>query len=255
MKQMTELEKIAYAKTFLDKLANGINPLDDMPIPDGDIVNNIRISRCFFYVSDILRQVYENGGVQPEITPKIRKKEFSLTAEEHMMLQISSQSIPVSEIAECLNKVINQETTKRITAASINKWLVDIGLLENINLSGGKNRKVPTLVGKENGIFCEERVGQFGKYITVLFSPEAQRFVYDNIDAIIGAKEERMTQPKEKNGKYGSAWYPEEDEYLISLFKSGMSPSDIAVKMTRTEGGVRSRLKRLGLLENRYDEL
>ena len=28
---MTELEKIAYAKSFIDKLANGINPLDDMP--------------------------------------------------------------------------------------------------------------------------------------------------------------------------------------------------------------------------------
>ena len=33
---MTELEKIAYAKSFIDKLANGINPLDDTPIPDDD---------------------------------------------------------------------------------------------------------------------------------------------------------------------------------------------------------------------------
>ena len=59
---MTELEKIEYAKSFIDKLANGINPLDDSPIPDNDIANNVRLSRCFFYVSDILRQVIENGG-------------------------------------------------------------------------------------------------------------------------------------------------------------------------------------------------
>ena len=32
---MTELEKIAYAKSFIDKLAKGINPLNDMPIPEG----------------------------------------------------------------------------------------------------------------------------------------------------------------------------------------------------------------------------
>ena len=51
---MTELEKIAYAKSFIDKLANGINPLDDKPIPEGDIANNVRLSRCFFYVADIL---------------------------------------------------------------------------------------------------------------------------------------------------------------------------------------------------------
>ena len=61
---MTELEKIAYAKSFIDKLANGINPVDDTPIPEGDIANNVRLSRCFFYVSDILRQVIENGVSQ-----------------------------------------------------------------------------------------------------------------------------------------------------------------------------------------------
>ena len=53
---MTELEKIEYAKSFIDKLANGVNPLDNSVIPDGEIVNNVRLSRCFFYVSDILRQ-------------------------------------------------------------------------------------------------------------------------------------------------------------------------------------------------------
>ena len=51
---MTELEKISYAKSFLDQLANGINPLDGTPIPENDIANNVRLSRCFFFVSDIL---------------------------------------------------------------------------------------------------------------------------------------------------------------------------------------------------------
>ena len=59
---MTELEKLEYAKTFIDKLASGINPIDNSPIPEGEVANNVRISRCFFYVSDILRQVIENGG-------------------------------------------------------------------------------------------------------------------------------------------------------------------------------------------------
>ena len=69
---MTELEKIAYAKSFIDKLANGVNPIDDSTIPDGDVVNNVRLSRCFFYVSDILRQVIENGGITP--APIVKEK-------------------------------------------------------------------------------------------------------------------------------------------------------------------------------------
>lgn len=45
---MTELEKIAYAKTYIEKLANGINPLTNQAVPDDDIINNVRISRCLF---------------------------------------------------------------------------------------------------------------------------------------------------------------------------------------------------------------
>ena len=80
---MTELEKIEYAKSFIDKLANGINPIDGTQIPEGDIVNNVRLSRCFFYVSDILRQVIENGGVNaPQYAKRIKKLPFALTEEQ-----------------------------------------------------------------------------------------------------------------------------------------------------------------------------
>ena len=54
---MTELEKMQRAKMYIDKLANGINPIDDAAAPENDVINNVRLSRCFFYVSDILRQV------------------------------------------------------------------------------------------------------------------------------------------------------------------------------------------------------
>ena len=73
---MTELEKIEYTKSFIDKLAKGINPLDGTPVPDGELLNNVRISRCMFYVSDILRQVIENGGVKPQ--KKEKKAPFEI---------------------------------------------------------------------------------------------------------------------------------------------------------------------------------
>lgn len=68
---MTELETLERAKMYMEKLANGINPLDGTAIPDEDIVNNVRLSRCFFYVADILRQVIDSGGITPR---KKRKK-------------------------------------------------------------------------------------------------------------------------------------------------------------------------------------
>ena len=94
---MTELEKIEYAKSFIDKLANGINPIDNKPAPENDIINNVRLSRCFFYVSDILRQVIENGGVQAPKNKKEKKQPFSITQEQLQQYQYTKGRISLSE--------------------------------------------------------------------------------------------------------------------------------------------------------------
>lgn len=186
---MTELEKIEYAKSFIDKLANGINPLDDSLVPDGDIVNNVRLSRCFFYVSDILRQVIENGGVSVEKVVKHKKKPFSLNQEIREQLRISERPLTVTEISKYLNSLVDLETTKKFPLTAINDWLLEMGFLCTITLSNNKHRKAPTSQGNEIGIFTEERVGQYGKYIAVLFSSSAQQFIYDNLEAIIAFRE------------------------------------------------------------------
>ncbi len=51
---MNEKEKLEYTKVFIDKLANGINPIDNSIIPENDLFNNVRISRCMHYVSSLL---------------------------------------------------------------------------------------------------------------------------------------------------------------------------------------------------------
>lgn len=188
---MTELEKIAYAKSFIDKLAGGINPLDDTPIPNDDIVNNVRLSRCFFYVSDILRQVIEAGGTSPSIKSKARKKEFSLTQAERSQLHISELPLTVGEISTYLNSIVDVDTTKRLSVESINSWLIDLGFLTIITSLDGKNRKRPTEQGNNIGIFTEERPGKYGTYEAVVLSPEAQQFIYDNIQAIVEAKKSK----------------------------------------------------------------
>ena len=64
---MTEIEKIAYAKSFIDKLAIGIDPTDGTIIPEGDIALNPRLSKCFLYVADILSKIIENPSALAEM--------------------------------------------------------------------------------------------------------------------------------------------------------------------------------------------
>ena len=64
---MTEIEKIAYAKSFIDKLAIGIDPTDGTLIPDGEVALNPRLSKCFLYVADILSKIIENPSALAEM--------------------------------------------------------------------------------------------------------------------------------------------------------------------------------------------
>ena len=108
---MTELETIAHAKNYLDAMAKGNSPLTGEPVPETDLINNVRISRCLFFVSDILRQVLEQGGVKP---PRNAEKEpFHL---DHMQLKnfsFSDSAIPVSEIANRINALIDETVMKK----------------------------------------------------------------------------------------------------------------------------------------------
>ena len=181
---MTELEKIAYARLFIDKLANGINPLDDKPIPEGEVANNVRISRCFFYVSDILGQVYENGGIG-----KVEKTiPFSITSGQLAEFEFTPYSISGSEISKKLASLVKNPLMKSFSVPRLNQWLIQKGLLYEITDHLGKIRKMPTENGKAIGISAETKMGREGEYIAVLFDNKAQRFIISNIYEILNVK-------------------------------------------------------------------
>lgn len=261
---MTELEKIQYAKDFLDKLANGINPLDGTPLAEDDIANHVRLSRCFFFVSDVLRQVIENGGVVATKAPKSRKSDFSLNEEARKKLQPTGRPMTVSEIAELLNGAIDLETTKKISATAINQWLLDSGFLISQVQANGKNRKLPTEAGEEMGLFTEERSGLYGPYVVTMFSPMAQQFVYDNLESVVAsanrAKELKKAIRAEMKAEaraekdpladfHNRPWTPTHDDNLIEMHQKQIPISEIAFALKRTESGVRDRLRALGLIE------
>lgn len=52
---MTELETMQRAKMYLDKLAQGIDPISGDEVPEDSVLNNVRLARCFFYVSGVLQ--------------------------------------------------------------------------------------------------------------------------------------------------------------------------------------------------------
>ena len=84
---MTELEIMQRAKVYMDKLAQGIDPISDQEMPEDSVLNNVRLARCFFYVSGVLDQVIANGGN----VKKTPKKDFYVTEEELRRIAVSQE--------------------------------------------------------------------------------------------------------------------------------------------------------------------
>lgn len=181
---MTEIEKIEYTKAFIDKLANGINPIDDTPIPDGDLLNNVRISRCMFYVSDILGQVISNNGFKKKTSDK-NKAPFYLNAEKILQFPYSEEPIGITEIAKRINSLIDENTMKKLKVTSITEWLVDIDMLYSELHSDGKKSRRATSRGVSLGISEQIYQGQYGEYKKLLYNEAAQHFIIDNIEAVV----------------------------------------------------------------------
>lgn len=118
---MTELEIMQHAKSCLDKLAKGINPLTDQEVSENDVINNVRISRCLFYVSDVLRQVIENGGVIGAPTKKGELAPYSLPFEARSRYTFGDWPLSASQIARRLNELVNLDAIIAINAAPLHE--------------------------------------------------------------------------------------------------------------------------------------
>lgn len=184
---MTELEIIVHAKKYIDSLAKGIDPLSGKELKDDDIVNNVRISRCLFYVSGILQKVIDNGGeVQREKLKCSERAEFSLTDEQKLRLTPEDYLQSSAKITAAINAQIDEYTMKKLKVTTLNNWLVSIGFLAEVTSGTGRTHKIPTPEGEAMGLREKEFSDQNGTHKYVAYNRSAQQFIFDNIDAVIG---------------------------------------------------------------------
>lgn len=181
---MTERETTARARMYLDKLAVGINLLDDTPIPEGELLHNERIVRCLAYVSGVLGQVLDPP-------PRAKKPAFTITRAQLDNFAFSDEPIPVSEITRRINALVADTGCKKLGTRAIPEWLVEAGFLSEVELPNNRTTKRPTEPGAIMGISLERRQGARGEYDVVLYDRGAQEFILDNLEGILDAAANR----------------------------------------------------------------
>ena len=182
---MEDIEIMRRAKQYIESLANGIDPLTGSEVAETDIVNNVRISRCLFYTAGVLQKVIDNGGeVQREKLKRSERADFSLTDDQALALRPVDAEVTVSKIADAINAQIDEMTMTKLRSATINRWLMQKGMLSEVTVNG-RLYKHATSAGESIGIRLIDRVSQNGvQYKQCVYSPEAQQFIFDNIDSI-----------------------------------------------------------------------
>ncbi|MCR5457455.1 MAG: hypothetical protein K6F14_05220 [Clostridiales bacterium] len=249
---MTDLETMKYAKLYLEKLANGINPLTNEPVPESECINQVRISRCLFYVSKIIGRVIENDE-KSECPPKTHKEPFSVTKEQLSKYVFEETPIPVSEIAHKINTLINLKKYSKLQSTSINLFLINKEFLVEKLSSNDRKYKIPTPQGLLLGITREERTGEQETYYVNVYDKFAQKYILDHIEEIAELNPLQKETVKNRRELQGKPWSADHEEIMVDLFKKGVPVSEIAITLKRSKTGIQARLKKLGLIEHRYD--
>ncbi len=170
------IELLKHAKVYIDKMANGINPLTDEAVKEDDLLNNIRIARCLFYVSNVLTDVISNNKYNSK---KINKIPFYLEEQIVQKYDYSDEYLSVSKVVSRINRLKQDDNMSNLKATDVCSWLLNIGLLKEIE-NNGKKVKIPTDTGRSIGMILEHRKTAYTEYDIVLYNREAQEFIINN---------------------------------------------------------------------------
>ena len=174
---MVDMEKLRKVKQCIDSLAEGVNPFTGQPLPEDDIVNDVKCPEaCFGY-----QRFYRSRCKEQRLRKQQKAGVPIEPGRTGKGWLFSSQPIPASELARRMNKAVSIQDYKKISYRQITDWLVEVGMLKIVENSSGSQRRRPTDGGEKLGISVDNRIGQYGPYQVVLYSETAQHFIVDNV--------------------------------------------------------------------------
>lgn len=179
---MTQLETMRRGKLYLEKLAQGVDPITDQEIREDSVLNNVHLARCFFYVSGVLEQVIANGGTAGLVG---KTMEFAITQEQLTRVRLPAYPVRISEFAEALYQVVENPEMKKPDVKKITDWLLSRDLMTQMTGEDGKLHRVPTELGLRMGMTTRLRKTRDGEYRAVYYDKNMQKFLLEHMGEIL----------------------------------------------------------------------
>lgn len=186
-----DLKKLNVATIYVERMAEGRNPVNNHPFGENDVMNNPNIIRCMYFVHDILEAVADCGGeigaVPADTKTKEQTKRFPFEVLDGFSYK-EDQSI--THLLSQIMELVSDPDVRPFTHYPITVWLKDHGYLYEKVYDNGQKATVPTELGESIGMYLEHRKSFRGdEYDVVMYKRQAQEFVVKNFKSMIFGKE------------------------------------------------------------------
>ncbi len=185
--ELVDTKKLETAILYINRITEGRNPVNNMPVEEDAVINNPNVVRCMFFVKEVLEELKRNDGYigrRPRTNKDKSKPDYPLDAllDFHYF-----EDKTITKFVDQLNGLADMTIYKKITYNPITAWLKEKGYLsEEILDFDGKKHTVVTAKGSELGIKGEIRKSSRGEtYMGITYGKEAQEFIVANMDKIL----------------------------------------------------------------------
>ncbi len=174
-----DLELLNRAQEYIYKMANGINPVTGEFATNNDMVNNIKISRCLFYVNNILKEVISDNKVS-----KNKLLPFTITPEDLTKYEYIDEKLSISRIVSKINNLNTNSLVTNLKTSQVCNWLISMDILKIVESDNHKYKR-PTEKGLKIGLSVNHVSLQFKEYDIVLYDINAQRYIIANFNSLL----------------------------------------------------------------------
>ncbi len=173
----------------------------------------------------------EQASIEPEVAEGSGGR---LRADNQFILELTEDQKHILNAIEDNDDGISFSELCAKTGFSAAKVQGDLGAITN------KSRKI----FGERFVFLNKRNGRYYPHGSILPVPEAA--------SEVSTYHERIEKVKKKSPNAYAAWDEDQEVELRDLFERQISIAEIARTMGRQPGGIRSRLKKIGLIDKKH---
>lgn len=189
---MDELVLLKHAKSYIEQLSQGIDPISGQKVPNDTVLSQERLLKCFTYVGNVLQDVVEEKEkqeVKEETAPPMERdttpRPFTITPEQLIKVPISDDPVRLSQFCQTVTESGSQTGMLPLEEEKVADWLESQGYLTfELQETGGKKR-VTTEQGEEIGIETIGGLLPFSSKTITTYHTKAQHFLLEHLLEIL----------------------------------------------------------------------